>query len=471
MPNSTEHSRRQALTSTACRRPSAYITMKTDNRAMRQRCTGIISIVFILLGIGLFISYFYVDFHDFGDASYTSIGFTSRYSIDEMRGFAYKNGLSRNFKPKLYVRWNLSFNRMFEDSENKFDLAGKDVLVFLHIQKTAGTSFERFLVRYLDTPTPCSCNLGKKRCNCPRPHAPAKSKASWLFSRYSTGWACGLHADFTELSVSGCVDHVMDKREGTHKKRRYFYTTFLRDPVSRFISEYRHVERGATWLASRHVCNGKPPTPDQLPMCFDPDVGWEGVPIEEFLSCPYNLAFNRMTRMLADLTLVHCYDHSSMNSSTRDRIMLESAKNNLRNFAFFGIKERMDDSQFMFEKAFNMKFTQSLAQWNKSKSDANGLTPRELQAIRDKNYLDIQLYEFAVRLFDKRLALLKSNFDSTETGQNINPKAVVYVKSNPPKAALPPQTSAEDEDDEDSEIEQTSTDKDDVYDESEYFNE
>ena len=27
---------------------------------------------------------------------------------------------------------------------------------------------------------------------------------NWLFSRYSTGWKCGLHPDWTELT--GCVD-------------------------------------------------------------------------------------------------------------------------------------------------------------------------------------------------------------------------------------------------------------------------
>lgn len=59
--------------------------------------------------------------------------------------------------------------------------------------------------------------------------------------------------------------------------------------------------------------------------------------------------------MLADLTLVHCYDKTSMPKKTRDKLMLESAKNNLRNMAFFGIKEKMADSQFMFETIFDMK--------------------------------------------------------------------------------------------------------------------
>lgn len=59
--------------------------------------------------------------------------------------------------------------------------------------------------------------------------------------------------------------------------------------------------------------------------------------------------------MLADLTLVNCYNWSSLNRTTRNNIMLESAKNNLKNMAFYGIKERMKDSQFLFEKTFDME--------------------------------------------------------------------------------------------------------------------
>jgi hypothetical protein len=60
------------------------------------------------------------------------------------------------------------------------------------------------------------------------------------------------------------------------------------------------------------------------------------VTLHEFLSCPYNLAFNRQTRMLADLSLVHCYNSGAMPKAERDRILLASAKANLKNMAFFG---------------------------------------------------------------------------------------------------------------------------------------
>ncbi|EFO82261.1 CRE-HST-6 protein [Caenorhabditis remanei] len=206
-----------------------------------------------------------------------------------------------------------------------FNKSSNDVIVFVHIQKTAGTTFEKFLVRYQQS-LPCKCQAHKKRCNCGR----NASNETWLFSRYSTGWVCGLHADFTELVVNSCVQRVLDKQAGHKKRRNYFYTTFLRNPTDRFISEFRHVQRGATWISSKHVCDGKPASINDLPTCFDPRIGWEGVSLEEFISCPYNLAFNRQTRMLSNLSLVGCYEHLRKPSYEQDKIMMESAKQNLR---------------------------------------------------------------------------------------------------------------------------------------------
>ncbi|EJW82134.1 hypothetical protein WUBG_06956 [Wuchereria bancrofti] len=331
---------------------------------------------------------------NYGYYSSASISFP-RYSLDQMREFAFKNSIATDYKPSFYTRWNLSFNKILDDPDNGFNMSDNDVIVFLHIQKTAGTSFERFLVRHLNVSAPCICRMGKKRCTC---IGPGLKKKIWLFSRYSTGWVCGLHADFTELFVSGCVDNALDK-----KKRRYFYTSFFREPIARFISEYRHVERGATWLAARHICNGRPPTPEQLPMCFDPEIGWDGVTLDEFLACPYNLAFNRQTRMLADLTLINCYDTRSADAATRDKIMLESAKINLKNLAFFGLKEYMAESQWMFERLFHLKFTKNLAEWTKSKSNDTEITLQQMQLIKDRNRLDIMLYSYAKKLFLKGL--------------------------------------------------------------------
>lgn len=109
---------------------------------------------------------------------------------------------------------------------------------------------------------PCECQPKRKRCYCFRTHR----NENWLFSRYSTGWKCGLHADWTEL-VS-CVDQELDKNEGEIAKRRYFYITLLRQPVDRYLSEFRHVQRGATWKTARHWCLGRQATTAELPLCY-----------------------------------------------------------------------------------------------------------------------------------------------------------------------------------------------------------
>ena len=97
--------------------------MKTGNRARPSSvyCVSSLTIVFLLLGIGLLVTYFLIDFNDVSDKEYSSLSFTARYSLDEMKSFAYKNSLTKNYKPSLYVKWNLSFNRIFEDSENRYE--------------------------------------------------------------------------------------------------------------------------------------------------------------------------------------------------------------------------------------------------------------------------------------------------------------------------------------------------------------
>ena len=74
--------------------------------------------------------------------------------------------------------------------KHKFNITKGDILIFHHIQKTAGTSFGRHLMSNLDTPGyPCDCSTSipqPMKCHCPN-----KVGSKWIFSRF-TGWACGI---------------------------------------------------------------------------------------------------------------------------------------------------------------------------------------------------------------------------------------------------------------------------------------
>ncbi|XP_055937623.1 heparan-sulfate 6-O-sulfotransferase 3-B-like [Argiope bruennichi] len=315
-------------------------------------------------------------------------------------------------KSDLYrTKSKLSFEDMVKEPDFEFDIKGSDVVVFLHIQKTGGTSFGRHLVKNLALEQPCSCQKGRKKCKCSRPHSEDRQ---WLFSRYSTGWKCGLHADWTELT--NCVDSAMDQTERESSKRRYFYITLLREPVARFLSEYRHVQRGATWKTARHLCGGRSPTKKELPPCFE-GKDWSDVTLEQFMNCKSNLAINRQTRMLADLTLVGCYNQSVMTKHQREVIMLASAKQNLQRMAFFGLCEYQKLTQYLFEHTFHLKFLQPFQQLNETRSSLtlSEINEEDVQRIKDLNRLDIELYQFAKSLLFQRYSFLNNSKNTIES--------------------------------------------------------
>ncbi|XP_061185211.1 heparan-sulfate 6-O-sulfotransferase 3-B-like [Saccostrea echinata] len=286
--------------------------------------------------------------------------------------------------------------------EYTLDLEDEDVIVFLHIQKTGGTTFGRHLVKNLDIDKPCKCVKGIKRCDCL-----TSKKTLWLFSRYSTGWVCGLHADWTELK--SCVEEQMDKKENMHRKRRYHYVTILRDPVSRYLSEWKHVRRGATWKTAQLNCNGRQATLEEVPFCYESET-WEDVTLNEFIKCPFNLANNRQTRMLANLSKVNCYNRTGMTEQERNTLMLESAKENLRNLSFFGLTEFQVETQKLFEHVFHIEFIRDFNQLNMTHSMKTKPTPEQWKKIIELNTLDIALYQYAKDLFLQRVKAMNESF-------------------------------------------------------------
>ena len=155
-------------------------------------------------------------------------------------------------------------------------------MVFLLIQKTSGSLFGLHLLDLI-LPTPCLCwprtgaDLGPKSlqvrhpinpftvsqrghsqlvhmCTCPR----RPGKDTWLFSRYTTGWKCGVHADWTMLQ--DCVPDFYKETYNT-TDHVYKYVTVMRNPVDRYFSEFEHLHRsfGHEWDLSRSVdsCNDR----------------------------------------------------------------------------------------------------------------------------------------------------------------------------------------------------------------------
>ena len=65
--------------------------------------------------------------------------------------------------------------------------------------------------------------------------------------------------------------------------------------------------------------------------------------------------------MLADLHLVGCKEIGPY-SETDSKVLLASAKANLKSLAFFGLSEKQKESQYLFEEVFRLAFAKPLEQ-------------------------------------------------------------------------------------------------------------
>lgn len=308
-----------------------------------------------------------------------------------------------------------------------FDPAGLNTLVFLHIQKSGGSYFlQKFYS--LEVGEPCQVRrrrrLLKEASWCPRPNSPFND--TWIFSTKTFGWVCGVHPTWTELT--SCVPSFMDAHFGK-SNRHYFYITVLRHPVARFASEYLHVKRGATWFYE-HKCQQQKMNPELVPPCYEgyyERKPWSDVTFEDFISCPYNQAINRQTRMITDLTLVECYKHVRDPTESHDATMLASAKLHLeRKFAGFAINEYLVESQVLLEHQLGKKFRDPFMTKKSEKEKSGDLVAyifrkKELyNRIAELNHLDMELYEYALNLFASRLKELGIKLNKNKLQEEIN---------------------------------------------------
>ena len=125
------------------------------------------------------------------------------------------------------------------------------------------------------------------------------------------------------------------------------------------------------------------------------------------MDCPYNLANNRQTRMLADLSLVGCYNVSAMSEEERWALLLQSAKRNLRGMAFFGLTEYQRKTQYLFERTFNLEFIAPFTQLNGTRASSVDVPPETQHRIRQLNRWDVELYEYGRDLFLQRFQVAR----------------------------------------------------------------
>ena len=116
-----------------------------------------------------------------------------------------------------------------------------------------------------------------------------------------------------------------------------------------------------------------------------------------------------------------CYSSDMMDNPIKRRILLESAKQNLRSLTYFSIMPYMNESQYLFERTFGLKFkTPFYRQKNRHNRNSGSvlysLSESTRRKIKQVNDLDMELFSYAKQLFFQRY-----DYAKRKTATNVKP--------------------------------------------------
>ncbi len=226
-------------------------------------------------------------------------------------------------------------------------------LIFLHIPKTGGFTFDWVVKRQYRSDDIFHIKTDDE-----------KSTSVQDFLRLSETRKNGIRL------LMGHMPWGLD----THLRQPSLYITFLRDPVERIISHYYFVLRNPRHYMYDQVIRHKMTLDDYL------------------TNAPSVEMVNGQTKVLAGDETLPPFE------------ALERAKENLRERSVFGLTERFDESLLMMKKQLGWNYVYySKRNVTRDRPSRSAIAPETIARIMQMNELDIQLYEYAARLFEERI--------------------------------------------------------------------
>lgn len=221
-------------------------------------------------------------------------------------------------------------------------------LFFVHVPKTAGTSFSTYLANHWNHGVACQPIIGGMERMKP------DRKVKFYFG----------HVDFSAIA----------------EPEKYFLITFLRDPIERCISQYK------SWNDPKNFTPDDPWKKIMSKEEIDSITLAQKIGLSDFILCEnsrfdVNL-YNLQSRLLCD--------------RVEGEYKYESAVANvLERFHFVGIVERFGWSIEKFRSMFSRTMSYHLPKESENRSSKSHLkiSPKALQRLLDMNQHDINLYE------------------------------------------------------------------------------
>lgn len=233
--------------------------------------------------------------------------------------------------------------------------------VFIHIPKTAGSSLRKVLAfNYSDN---------------------EQFMFNGCISEY-VDFCCQLNVHKSNLKlVHGHHPYGVHQFISTDSTR---YFTFLRNPLERFISDYIYSgNQSSGYYSARN-----------------------DYALHDFIRSKSPFLENPQTKFLAGI-------HPEDSVDIDDEQLLNLAKNNLEHqLVFFGISEFFYESLLILAAEMDWKIPvfQSANVAGITENLIASLHDDLIQEINEKNSLDVQLYDYALDLFKKRMSKVNLNF-------------------------------------------------------------
>lgn len=244
-------------------------------------------------------------------------------------------------------------------------------IYFLHIPKTAGTTFNQFLEEHVDGYDVCPAHLWHQLVTLP---AEEVSSRRLIWGHF----------------YSFLYKHVPDPLR---------YVVFLRDPIERALSHYGHVVKHSGHYLHRRAIelgtfNAFLRDPETATTVSNFQLRALALDLD-----PQAIARSITAQDLSDLELERRLETAPFDRPLGH--MLETAKLRLQQMCFVGITERYEESIELFCRSFGWSRPEAIETHNvnASRLQQGELSHTDLLLLREMNQADYELYDFAYELF------------------------------------------------------------------------
>jgi len=262
--------------------------------------------------------------------------------------------------------------------ENSFqhNLKNNDILYYLHIPKTAGTTFTIILENFFDFQSIYPEKLWHDVIT--------KNQVNFSNIRLIRGhFGYGIH-------------RILPKNP--------IYSTILRDPFERAISSVEHRKRDPD---PRFISQNKFLGKTLNEILESPDVKYYWNAQTDYIGIDLDVM-----KIIKDWDkkAIANFDFAKQMRFIREKTPPEklvcSAKKNLSQFHFVGLAEKFQESLLLLCYTFGWRPIRDNWKLNISPQRAhkNDLTPNQLNKVKDAISLDLKLYEFGKELFESRFS-------------------------------------------------------------------